>query len=145
MLVLNDQEVFDALWNVNELVLSLNLDMPGRPYSSHTTTETLYQFLSIGKNKPSFMNLVGVAKVAYKLDKEKFDAFFDICSERLDKSYKCITWFDVVMVLFILQYTSNNTELYGWAQFHLNQLISKNRDIVPYLEQLSSVKIAPVL
>lgn len=149
MLILNEQDVFDALGNINEpkkeLVLSLNLDLYGRPYSAHSATETLYQFLSDGKNKISVLNLVGVSKTTYELRKDKFNAFLKICQERLNKNYKYVTWFDVVMVLFILQYTSQNNSLYAWAKSHLDKLIDHNNDIIPYIKHLSSTKVAPVL
>jgi hypothetical protein len=149
MLILNEQDVFDALGNINspkkELVLSLNLDVNGRPTSAHTATETLYQFLSEGKNKISAWNLVGVSHTTFELRKDKFDAFLEICQERLDTDYKYVTWFDVVMILFILQYTNHDNSLRTWAKSHLDKLVARNHDIVPYIQNLASTKVAPVV
>ena len=147
LLNLNDQYVFDSDWNVikprDPRVISLNLDMPGRPYSGHTATETLYQFLSTGKTKVSLSMLVGVSKVEFNLDKERFDELLDITRERLEKNYKNATWLDVLMLLLIRQLFRSEEKLNVWATHHLMEMNRINPDLSPFLKMLSNEKVEP--
>lgn len=148
LLHLNDQNIFNDDWSINEpqdtTVISLNLDMPGRPYSGHTATETLFQFLSDGETKTSLSMLVGLAKVEYKLDKDRFSELLDICQERLDKNYKLVTWLDILMVLLICQLFPKDDQLRQWAANHISEITEKNKSITKHLRRLSNNKADPI-
>ena len=148
MLVLNEQAVFDANWDINpirsETVVSLNLDSPGRPVSSHSSTELLYQFLSNKKRKVSLLNLIGAFTTQYILDPAKFQAFLEISKERLVGNYRNVTWFDVTLLLLICQLHEKDSPDSVWAATHLAALYSKNPAIEDSFNFLADRKINPV-
>lgn len=148
MLILNEQLVFDKSGSVNEIkdemTLTLNLDSPGRTVSSHTATEILFQFLATKKNKLSLSMLVGMSKTIYTLDGERFNGFFEITKERVDKDYKYMTWFDATMLLLITQRFEKSSNIYLWSKNHIEAIVRKDENIIPILKSLQNNKVAPV-